>query len=331
MGFLPQYGLEGRRATAAVAIVAALAGASSAANALEQPPQYPIGVGTVYDAFYSPVPGLTAFIYSLNMSDASLRNFYGEASPPNSSLAVNALALRILNVWDAQFLGARPITWGVVPVAYFNGTLDLQNAGLGVIHEGDWMLGDTGIGQGLSWHFGNNWSAQVSLEVYLPTGPYSTAVNHPFNFGSNMVTFYPNAGVTYWNHDTNDTFSYKLQYIVSTENPATHYQNGDSVEMEGGAGIGLGRFGLNKNLGLDVVGFALMQTEDDSGPGMAPGQKSQLFGLGPQIRYNFEHGGLAIKWEHEFDGKGICQGERVWAQTAFPLFGAEKPIEPPLK
>lgn len=265
MGYLHQCGLEGSRVTAATALLGGLLAVSSTANAMEQPPQYPIGVGTVYDAFYSPHPGLTAFLYSLNMSDDTLRDFHGSQFPPNSSLAVNALAFRLLNVWDAQFLGARPITWGVVPVAYFNGTLDLQSVGGPVIHEGDWMLGDAGIGQGLSWHFGKDWSAQVSLEVYLPTGPYSTAANHPFNFGSNMVTFYPNAGVTYWNHDTNDTVSYKLQYIVSTENSATHYQNGASIEMEGGAGIGLGRFGLNKNLGLDIVGFALNQVEADSG------------------------------------------------------------------
>ena len=331
MGFLFNCGLGGRQAAAAAAILAGLLGASSAANALEQPPQYPLGVGTVYDAFYSPVPGLTAYIYSLNMSEASLRDFNGNAFPPNSSLGVNALAFRMLNVWDAQFLGARPITWGCVPVAYFNGTLDLQAVGGPLLHESDWMLGDVAIGQGLSWHFGKDWSAQASLEVYLPTGPYSTAADHPFNFGANIVTFYPNVGVTYWNHDTNDTFSYKFQYFASTENPATHYQNGDSIEMDWGAGIGLGRFGLNNNIGFDVVGFALVQVTDDSGPGVAPGQKTQVFGVGPQIRYNFEHGGLAIKWEHELDAKGIPQGERIWAQTAFPVFGAEKPIEAPLK
>ena len=74
-------------------------------------------------------------LYSLNMSEASLRDFNGSAFPPNSSLGVNALAFRMLNVWDAQFLGARPITWGCVPVAYFNGTLDLQAVGGPLIHE----------------------------------------------------------------------------------------------------------------------------------------------------------------------------------------------------
>ncbi len=284
----------------------------------------------MYDAFYSPVPGWTAYLYSLNFSDG-FRDFQGNAFPPNSSLAVNAMALRILNVWDAQFLGARPITWGSVPVAYFDGTLDLQSVGGPIIHETDWMLGDISLAQGLSWHFGKDWSAEASIEVFLPTGPYSTAANHPFNFGGNIVSFYPNVGATYWNHDSNDTFTLKLQYIISTENPAMHYQNGDAFEMEGGAGFGLGRFGLNKNLGLDLVGFALTQVEDNSGRGVAPGQRTDLYGIGPQVRYNFEHGGLAIKWEHEFDGKSICQGERFWAETAFPLFAAEKPMEAPLK
>jgi hypothetical protein len=316
----------------AVVSVGLIAGLPSA-NALEQLPQYPIGVGTVYDSFYSPAPGFTLYLYNLNLSDSSFRDFNGNAAFNHFNLGVNAEAVRPLYVWDAQFLGARPVTWVSLPVAYFDGRIDL--GGGFSIGNSDWMLGDMSVAQGLSWHFGPNWSAEASLEVFLPTGPYSTSLNHPFNFGSNIVTFYPNVGVTYWNHGTNDTFSFKFQDIASTENPATHYQNGNAVEMDFGGGVGLGRFGVNQNLGLDIVGFALIQTSGDSGAGAAAmgavGQKSQLFGLGPQIRYNFEHGGLALKWEHEFDAKGLPQGERIWAQTAFPLSGHEKPLETPLK
>jgi hypothetical protein len=209
-------------------------------------------------------------------------------------------------------------------MAYVNGRIDLGGATIG---NDDILIGDMSIAQGLSWHFGPNWSAQASLEIFLPTGPYSTS--RVFNFGANVVSFYPNAGVTYWNHETNDTFTAKLQYIMSTENKATHYQNGNSVEMDWGIGIGLGRFGLNKNIGIDLVGFALIETGEDSGPGAAgsPTKKTQLFGVGPQFRYNFEHGGFAIKWEHEFGAKGIGEGERLWAQTAFPLSFGPKPIE----
>jgi hypothetical protein len=330
MGYLPQCGLGGSSVTAATAILGGLLAASSPASALEQLPQYPIGVGTVYDAFYSPVPGWTAYIYSLNFTDG-FKDFKGDKFPPNSSLAANAIAFRPLYVWNAQFLGARPISWASVPVAYFDGTLNLQSVGGPLIHETDWMLGDASLAQGLSWHFGKNWSAQASLEVFFPTGPYSTAANHPFNLSSNVVSFYPNVSATYWNHDSNDTLTLKFQYITSTENTARHYQNGDSVTVEGAAGLGLERFGLNRNLGLDLVGFALTQIEDDSGTDVPAGRRSELYGLGPQLRYNFERGGLAVKWEHEFDGKGVCQGERLWAQTAFPLFSAAKPMEAPLK
>jgi hypothetical protein len=313
------------RAAACSGVIAA----ATSAGAIEQLPQYPIGVGTVYDSFYAPVPGLTGYLYNVNLSDPTFKSFSGNSQFNHFNLGVNAIAGRIVDVWDAEFLGARPITWVALPVAYMNGRIDL-GAPIGTIGNSDWMLGDASIAQGLSWHFGPNWSASVALEVFLPTGPYST--NQTFNFGSNIYSFYPSAGVTYWNHGTNDTFTFKIQDIASTENVATHYQNGNAIEVEGGAGIGLERFGLNKNLGLDIAGFALVQTQGDSGAGAlemgALGQKSQLFGLGPQLRYNFEHGGLAVKWEHEFDARGLPQGERIWAQMAFPLFDGPAPSAP---
>jgi hypothetical protein len=327
MGYLAQCGLGGRSVTAATAILGSLLAASTPATALDQLPQYPLGVGTVYDAFFSPVPGWTAYFYSLNVTDG-FRDIKGDKFPPDSNIAVNAITARTLYVWDAHFLGARPISWVTVPVAHFDGIL---NRGGSVTHESDWMLGDATLAQGLSWHFGKDWHAQASLMVYLPTGPYTTARDHPFNFGSNIVSFYPSVSATYWNRDSNDTLTVKFNYITSTENTAKHVQNGDAVEIEGGAGLGLERFGLNKSLGLDFVGFALTQIEDDSGAGAPAGRRSELYGLGPQLRYNFERGGVAIKWMHEFGGKAAIQGDRIWAQTAFPLFSAAKPIEAPLK
>lgn len=303
-----------------------------AANALEQLPQYPIGVGTVYDAFFSPDPGLMLYLYSLNLTFPTVRDGSGNfpIGLSHFNLAANAEAVRPIYVWDTYFLGARPITWLSLPVAYFNGEIGLQPpaapAGTSTGNS-NWMLGDMSVAQGLSWHFGPDWAAQVSLEVFLPSGPYSTS--RTFNFGANITTFYPNAGVTYWNHGTNDTFSLKIQDLISTENPATHYQNGNAIELEGGAGIGLGRFGLNEHLGLDVVGLALMQTESDTSNGVTvQDSKSQLFAIGPQLRYNFEHGGLALKWQHEFDARNLPQGERFWAQAALPLF-THKPLEEP--
>jgi hypothetical protein len=314
------------RAAARAAALSGCLAAAPAANAYEQPPQYPIGVGTVYDSFYSPVPGWTGYIYNANLNDPTFKSFSGNSQFNHFDLGVNAVAGRLLYVWDTTVFGARPITWATAPVAFVNGQIDL-GGGASAGNSGVY-LGDASIAQGLSWHFGPNWSASAAFEVFLPTGPYST--DRTFNFGANIYGFYTELGATYWNHDTNDTFTFKFMDIASTINPATQYQNGNAIEMEGGAGIGLGRFGLNKNLGLDVVGFAFVQVEGDSGAGAAAvgalGQKSQLFGLGPQIRYNFEHGGLAVKWEHEFDARGFSQGERVWAQLAFPVtFGPEKP------
>jgi hypothetical protein len=320
-------GMKVRNLAAGAAALSGFIALAPAADAFEQPPQYPIGVGTVYDSFYSPVPGWTGYLYSANLSDPTFKSFNGNSQFNHFDLAANAIAGRLLYVWDTTFLGARPITWGTLPVAYLNGQID-PGGGAPIIGNSGVYLGDASIAQGLSWHFGPNWSASAAFEVFLPTGPYST--DRTFNFGSNIFGFYTELGATYWNHDTNDTFTFKFMDIASTINPATHYQNGNAIEMEGGAGIGLGRFGLNKNFGLDIVGFAFVQVAGDSGAGAAAvgalGQKSQLLGVGPQIRYNFEHGGLALKWEHEFDARGFSQGERVWAQMAFPVtFGPEKP------
>lgn len=319
------------------AALALMVGVATPAEALQRGmPQYPIGVDMLYAADYPPVTGLFLFGYGLHYTIDNVRDGLGREIFNGFQGTVSGFALKPTYVWDTMFLGARPVTFLVQSFLYRDFSASTVNtfapspapatvpftAG----HE-NFGLGDLNVSQNLNWKLDKGWSVNLGLDVWLPTGDYDK--NRFFNVGSaNAWTFMPGVAVT-WRSPDNHHFSAKAQYAISTKNRQSgpddftatglslaNYRSGQFLAMEGAVG-----YGVTKEIGLDLTGYAIIQTTPDAQNGAdVANSKTQVFGIGPQLRYNIGGGAIAVRYQKEFDVKNAPQGDRFWVQAGIPLW-----------
>lgn len=313
------------------------------ANALQRgAPAYPLGVDTLYPADLPPIPGLFLLSYTLDYQIKNIKDGKGNDLFGGFSGRVTGVGLRPIYVWDTTVFGARPVSYLVAPImnrSFGANTINIPGgptAPFSAVNRGKYSqsssgVGDLFFGQVLDWKLNHGISAFVGFEVSVPTGDYDK--NKFFNIASNnYYTFTPNVGIT-WRSPDNYHASLKVQYSTSTQNEQgapgllasgidlARYQSGDFLTVEYAVGIGLSALGLSKDWGLDVAGFALVQTTSDYQNGnLIPNSKSRLFGVGPQLRYNFGPAALAVKVEREFGARNSTEGNRYWFQIGFPLW-----------
>ena len=94
---------------------------------------------------------------------------------------------------------------------------------------------------------------------------------------------------------------------MNWKNPATNYETGNILNLEGVIAKNFGR------LGMGVTGYAMIQTTPDSGAGAMLGSfKSRVFGAGPSVSYTVGNpvNGLTFigKYYQEFDAKNTFEG-----------------------
>jgi hypothetical protein len=71
-------------------------------------------------------------------------------------------------------------------------------------------------------------------------------------------------------------------------------------------------------------------TADDGGPALLGDFKGRVFGIGPEIAYQFtqskEHPvTLDLRWYHEFDAKNRVEGDGVFLTISVPLHIQQAP------
>lgn len=74
-------------------------------------------------------------------------------------------------------------------------------------------------------------------------------------------------------------------------------------------------------LELSLVGYWFEQLTDDelNGNPYLDGHRSKVFAVGPQLRYQFAKGGVALKWQHETWAQNRPLGDRFQMQFAVPF------------
>jgi hypothetical protein len=154
------------------------------------------------------------------------------------------------------------------------------------------------------------------LDIYVPSGHYNP--HDLVNIGLNYTTFMPNGGIT-WFASKRLQLSLFSSVQVNTTNQATHYHSGASLDFDWD--IDYNPFPRVPQLFFGVQGYAFQQFEDDTVKGMTfeQGNEGRALGIGPQIRYDFKGGGVALKYQHEFAVENRGKGERFWLQFAIPL------------
>jgi len=179
----------------------------------------------------------------------------------------------------------------------------------------EFSLGDTAFSPFLvGWDAGNfHWN--VGVFGFAPTGEYdrTSLANTSLNHWAVMTRL---AG-TYFNPKTGWQASGAAIYSVNWENPATDYETGNILNLEGAVTKNFGP------LGIGVVSYAMIQTTGDSGSGARLGSfESRVYGVGPIVSFTTSADPtkaltVLAKWYSEFDAEHTFEGNTVDVAASF--------------
>jgi len=166
------------------------------------------------------------------------------------------------------------------------------------------------------------WSAGVHhFMVYLagdiPVGSYNP--NRLSNIGIGHGAIDAGGAYTYLNTQTGTEVSATLGFTRNFENMSTNYTNGTDSHLD----LGAAQF-LTQQLFVGAVGYYYQQLTADKGQLPILGSfESRTRGVGPQIGYNFNLGGVPIytnlRGYIEFDSYHRTQGHAIYATVNVPL------------
>ena len=274
--------------------------------------EYPLGVNTVLPALLPP-PGHAALLnYFEYYSAPVVTDGSGHKIPANFHLNVEVEAVRLLYSWPVH-LGNFGITSGIVGTVE-NGSLHDEGQSDGRLAFGDTLLQPIIIGYNSPDHTLFAW---VDNDIWVPNGQYAT--KDLFNIGLNRLELSPSATVT-WFPSERIQASLFATFEIPFKNHADGYLSGKSIDID---------YGLDyqpvadwKRFHVGVGGYAFQQVTPDRVNGVIfnNGNYGRVLAIGPQIRYDWKMGGVALKWQHEFDAENRSEGDVVWLQASVPLF-----------
>ena len=203
-----------------------------------------------------------------------------------------------------------------IGIPSFTGPLGLRNFG-----PFNFAIGDTNLAPGdtafaplvLGWNAGKfHWN--LAVFGFAPTGDYSR--KQLANTSLNHWALMPRLAATYFDPQSGWQVDGALVYSINWENPATNYETGDILNLEGVIAKNFGRFGVG------VSGYAMIQTTGDSGAGARLGSfESRVYGAGPIVTYML--GDLRnpltfiAKYYQEFDAENTFEGRAFDVAVTF--------------
>jgi hypothetical protein len=204
--------------------------------------------------------------------------------------------------------GIPPIT---VPIGPITATLPARDiTALGnELAQGDTAFSPLILG----WNSGNLWW-NYALFGFAPTGKYNK--RDLANTSLNHWALMQRVAGTYFNPKTGFEVTGAAIYSVNWENPATNYETGNILNLEGAITQNFGA------LGVGAVGYAMIQTTGDSGAGARLGSfESRVYGAGPIVTYTLGQGISALtliaKWYAEFGAENTFEGNTVDVAASF--------------
>lgn len=255
-----------------------------------------------------PPPG-NYFINYLGYYEGDYRDNDGNKVPVEAKATFDAL--RFIYVSNYKIFGGDWAVHAIVPLVYQK--VETPNPAFG----NDWVfgLGDIVIDPIIiGWHFPPDWHITVGLDIYLPTGKYSST-DPTESIGANYYSFEPIFSFTYLNQSGFEV-SAKLMYNIKTENDDTNYQSGDEFHMDYLIGQHFGPWAVG------LGGYYLKQTQNDelNGQKVGPdGNRGQVFAFGPAVKYDYQGMSFVGSWDYETDVKNRFQGNKFFFKfiTAF--------------
>lgn len=199
---------------------------------------------------------------------------------------------------SGKWLGVTTLPSGKAPFAQF-GTRDEAISGLGDIAPEATLKWSSGV---------HNFIAYAS--VNMPAGQFNP--NRLPNIGAGHWAVDGGGGYTYYNQTTGWEFSGVLGFTYNFIDPQSKYQDGIDMHFDWA-----GSYAFNDKVSVGAVGYAFRQISCDSGVGDTIGcGASQIFGVGPQVTYNFPvdewQGSLNFKVYKEFRAQNRAEGWNGW-------------------
>jgi len=170
----------------------------------------------------------------------------------------------------------------------------------------------------LYWNAGAH-NVMTYLAGDVPVGSYDP--NRLSNIGIGHGAIDAGGAYTYLNTKTGSEASATLGFTQNFRNPSTDYTNGTDFHLD----LGAAQF-LTEHFFVGVVGYYYQQLTADRGqlPLLGPSE-SRTRGVGPQIGYNFNVGGVSIytnlRGYTEFESYRRVQGHAIYATVSVPLSG----------
>lgn len=225
---------------------------------------------------------------------------------PSSDIFVYANVSQIAWMTEKKILGA---DYGVdifFPFAYTD--LKVDAAGMTVLDEDTFGLGDIFIDPLiLAWH-ARRWDAFVAAGAYIPTGDHDDATSP----GKGYWTFMEQVGGTYYFDEARTwTIAARARFEQSTKDDDTDVTPGDELIFEYG-------FGKDFSLGqkmlatVGLAGYSYTQLSADSGPD-EDGTKFSGHGLGPEVQLTIfkPFVNLSLRYLVEYGVENKAQGENI--------------------
>lgn len=269
---------------------------------------YPTGTNTIEPAMMPP-PGASLWLNYITYYTADRSNdSNGDPAVPGYHVSAEAEAARLLHTWTS-----------IDGVAWTSGIIFIANdADLRLPHRdgSGGGLGDLVIQPVLLTAAFGNLHVLGGFDVSLPTGNYSNS--KLVNPGLNYTTVAPQFALTWL---PTKEFEFSLFSIAgfNSKNTETHYASGDYFDID--YSLGYRPVPSLFRLQLSVAGYWFEQFTDDTlnGSQFLNGNRSKVFAIGPQVRYQFAKGGVALKWLHETSAENRPQGDRFQMQFAVPF------------
>jgi hypothetical protein len=233
-------------------------------------------------------------------------------------------------VTDVTLLGGRLAFSGLLPF----GTIDVGanvalQAPARTVQDSDNVtaFGDPVVGASVGWKHRDGdtfraWSTYSSL--FIPVGDYE--VGRLANTGKNRWALDVGGAFTMANFKGGRELSAVLGFTFNGKNDDTKYDSGNEMHLELA-----GKQYLPNHFSLGVVGYWNQQlTADRGGPAVLGDFKGRVFGVGPEVSYQFTRSKshpvtLDLRWYHEFGAKNRVEGDAVFFTFSVPLSIQQQP------
>lgn len=256
-----------------------------------------------------PPAGLYYLNYLTYYTAGRLNNGSGDKAPVSFNVDATANVFRFVYMTDKKVLGGYLGTQVILPLVNLN-------VSAGGHRENKSGLGDVQTSPLLLAYHGKNWHLATGCDLFLPVGNYKAG--DLANIGRNYWTFEPVVAFTLTS-DSGFEFSSKLMYDINTRNSDTHYLSGQEFHGDFALAYHWDKWTVAAN------SYYYKQVTDDKLNGAtvaasavnSAGNKGQVFGVGPAIKYDYKNMSFTLKYQTEMMAENKSEGDRFWVKFLY--------------